>query len=167
MRDPDELKRLTNVFRELGASDPEGWARSQVQEGVPQLARFLFLRQAWRGVVSADDPTWIGRMIAHAQLSPEAPYAGAGHSLKALRRRGATDDELGELVRAMQAELLFHIAYLLDDPGDIEPAAGEVAWSLFEVDEDGQPIAPVGGLHESVLETDPAGREVRPRKGAG
>ncbi len=167
MCDPDELKRLTNVFRELGAQYPEEWALSQLEEGIPQLARFLFLRQAWRCVVSEDDGTWIERAIAEAQSSPDAPYAGAGHALKALRNRGATNDEIGALVRAMQAELLFRIADLLDDPGEIEPIAGGVAWGLFEVDEDEQPVAPMDMLHESVLETDPTGREVRPRKEGG
>ncbi len=37
---------LTELFARLGARDPEKWARSQIKEGIPQLARFLFLRQA-------------------------------------------------------------------------------------------------------------------------
>jgi len=41
-------KELAALFQKLGARDPDHWARSQVEEGVPQLARFLFLRQAWR-----------------------------------------------------------------------------------------------------------------------
>jgi hypothetical protein len=41
-------KDLAATFRKLGARDPEGWADSQVEEGIPQLARYLFLRQAWR-----------------------------------------------------------------------------------------------------------------------
>lgn len=39
----------------------------------------------------------------------------------------------------------------------------EVRWGLFQVDDDGPPIAPLAGLHESVLETDPTEREMRPR----
>jgi hypothetical protein len=38
---------LTALFKKVGARKPEGWARSQIEEGIPQLARFLFLRQAW------------------------------------------------------------------------------------------------------------------------
>src|SRR5262245_12222892 len=52
-------KELADLFRKVGASDPEGWARSQIEEGIPQLARYLFLRQAWRQVVSEDDASWI------------------------------------------------------------------------------------------------------------
>jgi len=167
MSDASEIKRLTALFRKLGAPDPEGWARSQVEEGIPQLARFLFLRQAWRGVVSENDPTWIDRAIAHAEEDSDAPYAGAGYALSSLRARGATDFELTELVRAMQAELLFHIAYILGDSSDLEPLADEIRWALVQTDEDDQPIAVVDGLHESVLETDPTGREARPRRSEG
>jgi hypothetical protein len=35
-----DLLRLTEQFRAFGASDPEGWAESQVEEGIPQYARF-------------------------------------------------------------------------------------------------------------------------------
>ena len=36
-----------DLFRRLGAPSPSDWAHSQVTEGVPQLARFIFLKQAW------------------------------------------------------------------------------------------------------------------------
>lgn len=55
--------------------------------------------------------------------------------------------------------------YQLDDPGVVEYLRKEtprVNWALFEVDEDFQPLNPLGGLHESVLCTEPTGREMRP-----
>jgi hypothetical protein len=55
----DKLQRLAEVFRKVGASDPEQWAKSEVEEDIPQLARFLFLRGAWRSVVSDGDTNWI------------------------------------------------------------------------------------------------------------
>lgn len=155
---------LSALFAKLGAPDPEGWARSQVVEGIPQLARFLFLRQAWRLVVSEDDSAWIDRSIARAKTHPNEPYSGVGHSLMKLRALGADDQEITELVRGMQGQLLFDLCYLLEDPGDIEPEVADVAWALVQVDEDGKPLGTIGGLHESVLETDPTGREMRPRR---
>jgi len=62
----------------------------------------------------------------------------------------------------MQWRLLFGLCQLLDDPGNIESEAGDIAWRLFQVDEGDHPIAMMGGLAESVLETDPTGREMRP-----
>jgi hypothetical protein len=161
-----DQKTLAALFRKLGARDPEAWAKSQVEEGIPQLARFLFLRQAWRSVVAEDDPKWIDQAIARATSHPKEPYAGVGISLASLRKRGATDAEITDLVRGMQAEFLFQLCYLLDDRGDVEPDVANVAWALVQTDEDGNVLNTVAGLHESVLETDPTGREMRPR-GAG
>lgn len=52
-------QELTALFRKLGARDPAAWVRSQISENIPQLARFLFLRQAWKLVVNDSDSSWI------------------------------------------------------------------------------------------------------------
>jgi hypothetical protein len=161
------LKKLTSLFRKAGARDPGTWARSQLEEGIPQLARFLFLRQAWRAVVDESDTTWIAKAIADSQSYPSEPYAGVGHALRSLRARGATDEELVDLVRGTQAELLFRICCLLQDPGKLEPELSDVRWALVQIDSDGNVVGSIGGLHESVLETDPTGREMRPRGTVG
>ena len=160
-----DQKDLAATFKKLGARDPEGWARSQVDEGIPQLARYLFLRQAWRSIVREGDSGWIEASIERAHTHPDEPYAGVGHALKKLRARGATDEEIIDVVRGMQAELLFSLCHLFDDPGDIEPEVEDIAWVLAQVDDDGNVLGTIGGLHESVLETDPTGREMRPRRG--
>ncbi len=151
------MDRLTSLFEKLGARNPEEWARSQTTEGIPQLARFLFLRQAWRGVVSPSDPSWIDASLQGYKTNPDAPYAPVGKAIEALQAKGATEQELTELVRGMQAELLFSLCYLVEDPGEVEEEVSDVAWGLFLLDEDDQPVQSIGGLHESVLETDPAG----------
>lgn len=155
---------LAELFGRLGAPDPEGWARSQVREGIPQLARFLFLRQAWRSIVDEDDTGWIDAHVRGSATRPDEPYAGVGHALTALRRRGATDGELTDLVRGMQAELLFSLCQLLQDPGDLEPEVDNVVWALTQIDARGNVLGVIDGLQESVLETDPTGREMRPRR---
>jgi hypothetical protein len=163
MNTPKGIKGLTTLFEQLGAPDPECWARSQIEDGIPQLARYLFLRQAWRNVVSEDDPSWIDVAIARAKSHPDEPYAGVGHALARLRAKGATDEELTDLVRGMQAVLLFSTCYLLEDPGDIEEAVAGISWSLVQTDEEGNALDVICVPHESVLETDPTGREMRPR----
>jgi hypothetical protein len=156
----DELSAL---FRKLGADDPEGWARSQLRESIPQLARFLFLRQAWRQIVKEGDSSWIDEAIKCAQDHPNEPFAGVGHALKKLRTLGATDGEITDVVRGMQAQLLFSLCYLLEDPGDLEPEVANVTWSLVQVDDEGNVLDTIQGVHESVLKTDPTGREMRPQ----
>ena len=100
--------------------------------------------------------------IKHAETRPQEPYAGVGLALKTLRSLGAGDDEITVVVRGMQAELLFQLCYLLDHGGDRESEELGVIWGLMQIDSDGLPLEPIGGLHESVLDTDPAGREMRP-----
>ncbi len=163
MKHAKDIEKLTKLFTVLGATDPDGWARSQVEEGIPQLARYLFLRQAWRSIVTEGDVRWIDDAIVGSQRDPGEPYAGAGLALASLRAKGATDEELTDLVRSMQAQLLFSLCYLLEDPGDVEDAVSDISWALVQIDEGGNVIKTIGGLHESVLETDPTGREVRPR----
>lgn len=159
-----ELKHLTDVFRSLGANDPELWASSQVDEGINQLGRFLFLRQAWRHVLGEDDYTWIDAEISFSGKSPEAPGSGTGKALERLLKTGCTRADITTVVRGMQFELLYAFCYLLDDPGDLEEVVQDVSWALFQIDQDGNPTAPIDALHESVLELDPTGREMRPAR---
>jgi hypothetical protein len=162
MSSSSDIKELIRRFAALGASDPEAWATSQAEEGIPQLARFLFLRQAWQHVVAEDDPSWIAAEIEAADDDPEAPLSGVGHALKRLKAIGASDADLTDLVRGMQVHILSSLCYLLEDPGlEGEPEAEDISWALCQITEEG--AVPVNGLHESVLETDPTGREMRPR----
>jgi hypothetical protein len=155
----DEQK-LAALFRKLGARNPEAWARSQVQEKIPQLARFLFLRQAWRLVVSPDDLNWISEA---QRTDPDRPGGEIGPAVRRLLSGGGCDADLTTVVRVMQWRTLAGFCQLLDDPGDLESEASDVAWRLFQVDENEKPVAVIGGLIESLLETDPTGRETRPK----
>ena len=163
MNDQSAIDQLAKRFAALGAPDPAGWAASQVRDGIPQLARFLFLRQAWRSIVPDADPAWIAAEMAAARPDPSAPYAGVGRALERLKGAGANDRDLTDLVRGKQAELLFSLCYLLEDPGIDEPEGQDVLWSLLQITEEAEILGPMSGLHESVLETDPTGRETRPR----
>jgi hypothetical protein len=159
-----EVERLTEVFKRLGADDPEGWARSQISEGINQLGRFVFLKQAWSNIIDENDSSWIDSEIKSSMNRPDVPFAGIGHALSRLRELGVSDNDINDVVRGKQAELLFSLCYLIDDPGDLPDEVKNMAWCLVQVNEEGRPIAQIGSLHESVLETDPTGREMRPRE---
>jgi hypothetical protein len=161
------LQELAELFRKLGADDPEGWARSQIRENIPQLARFLFLRQAWKLVVDEDDREWISK---NRQIDTDNPGGDIGPVISRILAAGADEADLTRVVRIMQWKLLFGLCYLLDDPdylrddcGIIEKEARDILWCLFQVDDNGHPLTEVGGLHESVLETEPTRREMRPK----
>jgi hypothetical protein len=158
-----DFEELTKLFQRLGARDPEGWASSQVNEGINQLGRFLFLREAWRGVISEDDHSWMNNEVANSERNFGKPCSGVGRALERLLAAGAEKQDISDVVRGMQYDLLFGLCYLLDDPGDLEGEVEDVYWGLVEFNENGVPIGPIAGLHESVLEMDPTGREMRPR----
>lgn len=149
---------LTDLFAKLGARNPAGWAHSQVAEGIPQLAKFLFLRQAWRCIVAENDRHWIGEQ---READPKVPGSSIASALDRVLSRGVDEKDLTTVVRVMQWQLLFALCCILDDPGKLEDDVKNVAWRLFQVDENGNPITAIAGLHESVLETEPSGREMR------
>jgi len=161
-----KTSHLTRLFEVAGAPDPQTWAKSEIDEGIPQLARFLFLRQAWRLVVADSDVTWIDREIHQSEQKPNLPGAGLGHALSRLLGAGASREDLTELARTLQWQLLHGMCYQLEDPSIEEPELKHVAWGLFEIDEEGNAGRSIHGLHESVLETDPTGREMRPENTA-
>lgn len=162
MTDEQRVADLTELLTRLGTTDPAAWARSEVEEDIPQVARYLFLRQAWRHVVADGDLTWIEAWRNLAAQSPAAPCAGIGPALERLLAAGARPADLATVVRVMQYSTLFGLCYLLDDPGEVELDVGELGWALVEVDEEGTVGRHIGALHESLLETDPSGREMRP-----
>jgi hypothetical protein len=157
-------QELTELFGKLGARDPEGWARSQVNEGIPQLPRYLFLREAWRNVVGPDDRSWMSKWRPKDQNAPGAELEPA---IDRILAAGARPEDLTTVVRIMQWHLLARLCVLLDDPHFLEDEVSDICWALFLVDEDGNPIVPVDALIESVLETDPTGREMRPPSATG
>ena len=123
-------EELVSLLRRLGARDAESWARSEVNEGIPQLLRFLVLRGMWKGVITEGDASWIEHHIEAAKRDPKAPLSGVGGALQRLLAAGADPLDLGEVVRGMQYETLGHIAYLLHDPApafdDIQEEAPEL-----------------------------------------
>jgi hypothetical protein len=158
----------TSLFSELGAH-PADWAGGNDEANRAQLHRFLFLRQAWRQVVSDGDQDWIAREVEQARKNPARPYSGTGLALARLIASGADEADISEVVRGMQASLLFALTYLLSDPQLDDPAleraglAG-LGWMLVETDAEGEPTPrELGCLHESVLNAEPTGREMRPR----
>lgn len=157
-----KLSELTALFRKLGAPDPGQWARSQRDEGIDQLARFVFLRQAWKLIVAPDDAGWIDQTLAGEQPGRSEPCSGLGPALTRMLAAGAERDDIHEVVRVMQYELLASLCCMLEDPGELEDEIADLTWQLVRTKADGEVVGPIDGLHESLLELDPSGREMRP-----
>jgi len=164
-RSMDEQK-LAEVFRKLGAREPESWARSQIREGIPQLARYLFLRQAWRLVVNPEDRNWVSEISRSIEIGEGAEIRQA---IERIVARCARISDLTTVIRVMQWTTLARLILLLDQPWDLddEITDDDIWWGLAVVDENDNPIAPLDTLTESVLDTDPTGREMRPLPASG
>jgi hypothetical protein len=143
---------LREAFRDRDADDPESWTRSEVDEDIPQLGRFLFLSATWR------------RM--HWAVSSALDSQGANE----LRASGCDMTSVEAVVRSALYDLAFNLCYLVDEPGGISwtdegPQSTDVGptdprWKLVEVTADGDATGrDLLGLHESLLETDPEHNE--------
>lgn len=152
---------LTELFRALGAPGPEEWAHAQ-RRSPETIAKYMFLRGAWENVLTEGDTTWIDEWTEHTPEDGGGPYDGVAHSLRRLIAAGADPHDLTELVRAMQAQTLHGVMYLLGDPGTVQGNVDFASWSLFESNDEQEPVRPLGMLHESVLHTDPTGRDMQP-----
>ena len=144
------LAELTERLRLAGAADPQSWALSEISEDIAQLTRFLFLRGVWRRMRSCADD---------ALASPLADE---------LRRDGASEDHLREFTQRALGDLAFSLLYFIDEPDgtswgtppEHDVADGDRRWLLAEVEPGRRPTGrDVGGLHESLSDTDPAGTE--------
>ncbi|MFD3454787.1 hypothetical protein ACFWVC_21745 [Streptomyces sp. NPDC058691] len=134
---------LRTQFEALGAADAPDWARSEVDENQPQLARFMLLRSLWRGAIDG----W---------ASP-----GALEQVAAARRlldAGANRDDVVLLARAVAYEAVFAVVDELDAGGDVNVSGIDVGWVVMESGEDGSPTGRrLSGLHEDLLTMDPSG----------
>jgi hypothetical protein len=141
----EALAALTQRMTDLGASEPESWAQSELLEGIAQQARYLVLRKIWRETLSPwRDPQTLRRNATLARLVHE----------------GAGEDLLVEAVRGIVYDAVVTVIGIIDGGFDSEAPDDAPGWSLTETGLDGNLTGrDVGGLHESLLQADPLGRE--------
>jgi hypothetical protein len=166
--EPSELARvqaLVGRFEQLGASDPISQARSEVEDDLPQLARYVILHHLWTETIDPcrDDLAWIDNLIQDARRDPKGPFADAGQALERILAAGAKPRDVGLLARFLAYEAAFSVIHTLDYGYDPEREDELPGWALVERDESGQVTGrEIDALHESLLEIDPTGREGRP-----
>ena len=153
MKDSEnDIEQLTEIFRALGATDADAWASSQIEEDIPQLALYLFLKLAVAPISQLDSMRALRDILRGV---------GSREGLEAVRRLAtspqATKDLL-HIVRSVLCEYLTRMTFLLDDTAGrrfsgwpFEQTLERVHWELFQT-ENGKPVARLGGLHEVVDE---------------
>jgi hypothetical protein len=160
--DKSSLEGLTNIFRQAGALDPESWASSQHNEGINQLGRFSFLKNITSEWLREDDLDWVNNCIKYDYSNPNDPCSQLPRALQEMLDKNVSRQAIVDLIRLIQFETLFHVCSTID--GTYETDTPVKDWTLYQLDNDGKPVDIISGLHESLLEFDPSGNEMRPRK---
>lgn len=164
MKYPYNEQQLIALFTTLGARSPEQWVSYVRSDPEPALVQYLFMKQAWEQVIGDGQVTWIDEEIKRSIDQPNEPFSGLGQALNRMLAAGASRDDIAEVGRCLQAQLLFHLCYLLDGPSYETPGLEHIQWGLFRTDEDEVPYGDsIGGLNQLVLKTDPTGREMMPK----
>ena len=160
MDDAQRLHELASVFRKLGVRDPEAYAQSEVERGMPVLALMYFLRRAFDELVQDNDTSWM-KPVLHSSHFPTS----CRRSLERILKAGVDRQDVTQLVRCMQHELLVDLVFLIDgttayhfDDPELRKHLGPVGWTLFQVDDNGHPTAPMKAMHELLDEIDSGAR---------
>jgi hypothetical protein len=183
----DEQRRkaqaLAATFRELGSGEPEEWALSEVEDDVPQLARYLFLRRMWRSadewrlppdqwfagrdedeaepVAEEDDdePTLVSTSAEEADAGDEdadPPFLAARQAVARMLAAGVDPEDVKELARAVFVHAFYDAVRTLDEGFDPLAPEGTPGWLLTEV---GGDLTLTGrmleNLHEDLFTTEP------------
>jgi hypothetical protein len=144
---------LVRRFRELGAQDPERWAKSESDENIPQLARFCFLRGTWRGINGwATSDTWIDSSLKEGTRGGHEIFVKGGQALRRLLDAGASRSDLQDLARLIAFNATFEVLDRIDDGYDTGLEDDYPGWRLIETMDEKETARAVGGLHESLLE---------------
>jgi hypothetical protein len=160
-----KAQQMIDRLARLGAADAAAWVQSELQEDIPQAARFLILRRLWRDIDDWRDnaAAYVPGMIAHAEKAPNAPFADGERALKRMVELGVPVAEIGAFARMVAYEAMFAVVEVIDEGYDPDADEGVPGWGLIEVGAEGELTnRQIGGLHEGLLSLDPTGREGRP-----
>jgi hypothetical protein len=136
----ERARVLLERFRAAGCNDdPEGWVRSEIDEDIAQLARFVFLRRVWHDNIQH----WRGTTRIDRWPLAQKLVAGEG-SL----------EELAFLCGAIATETVRSMLDVLDDVLVDMTESESPGWRLMEVDRATGELTgrTVDALHESLSE---------------
>lgn len=162
----EQLQKLSQVFRDLGATNPESFASSQLQEGIPQLAHFVFLKQAWENIIDLENiDLWFDHIAQLAEEYPRGLPRQIAEALTPIISKGVSREEIAKLIQLVQYDTLDKLCFMLDDGGFASPLNVRdeewqpVRWSRIQVDDDGNFVAPISALHEYSNGESPDGKQ--------
>jgi hypothetical protein len=164
------------TLRALGLD--EGNARNAA--GSPRadksVVRAAVLRMLWDLVVdesayAGTEPAWIESWLRWSRSQKRAT-TGVAAAIERVLARGVDPEDLTDIVRAMQYDVLLNMCDLVDGEHvaplrERVPSLPEMSFRLYAVQEVAGapvPVWPIESLHESIPSMDPTGREGEPRQ---
>lgn len=152
MAKQDALDNLIETFRLLGADDPESWAASEVEEGIPQLAMYVFLRRALELFGERSLERWL-----QSAIHGHAGHASGKQALSRILEQGISLEDVRCVLKSFGQDTLMELCCLIDntssshfDDDQLNRKVAHVDWRLYTVDDKGNPTSPMEGLHEIV-----------------
>ncbi len=156
--DPDtraQADQLLAVLKRYGAADPLGWVRSEIGENIPQLARFLILRQI-RAVmdrqpfgdldVARQSAAAISRTLDLAAIAQQGQSA-----FQRLVDSGAAVEDILRVARAVNVQAVLDLINVLDEGDADSPEDGALGWALVETRDYKSTGRYINALHENII----------------
>ncbi|MEQ5393350.1 hypothetical protein EHE21_17425 [Proteus sp. GOKU] len=135
------FKDLCEQLKAAGATNPKSWANSELQENIPQFARFLVLKGL----------TDIYRDV-EGNLSEIESYSDEATEVHQKLASQFDKQELKELLHFYGKSIIGKVIDMLDQ-GYLYDVNDNVGWSLMELDNKGTTTDRlIQGLHEDFLE---------------
>ncbi|MCE9838099.1 MULTISPECIES: hypothetical protein [Proteus] len=135
------FKDLCEQLKAAGATNPKSWANSELQENIPQFARFLVLKGLTD--IYRDVEGNLSEMDIYSDEAPEVHQKLASQF---------DEQELKKLLHFYGKSIIGKVIDMLDQ-GYLYDVNGNVGWSLMELDNEGTTTDRlIQGLHEDFLE---------------
>jgi len=151
----DQTVALIAAFKANDADQPERWARSEIAENIPQLARYLILKRIWDCEIdrwSHQPERWVNEFGRYTSKRPIPIFIDAAAAIKRLLESGADVADLGAIARLVAFGAAFRAIYHVDEGANPDAVGSVPGWCLMETAADGKLTGrEVGGLHESLL----------------
>lgn len=137
------FKDLCEQLKAAGATDPKSWVKSELQENIPQVARFLVLKGLTDIYRDVDEN--IGEMDIYSDEVTDVYQKLASQF---------DNQELKRLLHFYGKSVISKVIDMLDQ-GYLYDVNDKVGWSLMELNEQGETTDRlIQGLHEDFLEFD-------------
>ncbi|MCA9676534.1 MAG: hypothetical protein H6708_28810 [Kofleriaceae bacterium] len=165
------MTTLKATFEALGYSESTAGYYAGTADPHVALVRGAFLHMLWSLVIDEDhhvdrEPAWIESWMRSARKRGEVP-TGLAATLQRVLDKGVDPEDLTDIVRAQQWEIIYNVCQLLDgewldDLRNKLPDLPGFSWRLYEVavgdDYVASPVRALEDLHAELGDLDPTGR---------